>query len=372
MSISILQLTTVSGRVTRRSLFQSFDPLPSHPRCRLPAPVIEFAGLRRITGDSAGAPRLQHARVVGLGQHKGSSRAATLKSVLKQRASAADIGLPEHSFARASSLCSSTRHGDFRIQIRRGLRRAVDCRRPDAAIPKRTTVPRSKRRLRRKSAPVSAPFPRSSKGSNYPLLRAINGRLAHVQSTKRIQGSDLPVAGFEFVPDGGKLARKGVGTIALAGESQFLLRCDGAVCLGRPQHLGVRGSETCGTLLGLLPRRGKLAGERLGFVAFLPERQLLFDLRRLGGSRRPPGPRLAPYRVLPGGRLVRAQGPLPCLAPVRAPAFARSPPRRLARLPPNLRSARIEFRPEGGKFTRKGVCSVALLIKCLLLLDPCR
>ena len=52
------------------------------------------------------------------------------------------------------------------------------------------------------------------------------------RGTKSIQGSDLPVAGFEFVPDGGKLARKGVGTIALAGESQFLLRCGGAVCLG--------------------------------------------------------------------------------------------------------------------------------------------
>src|SRR6202022_1350662 len=68
---------------------------------------------------------------------------------------------------------------------------------------------------------------------------------------KSIQGSDLSVAGFEFVPDGGKLARKGVGTIALAGESQFLLRCDGCVCLRRLQHLGVRGSEKCGPRLGL-------------------------------------------------------------------------------------------------------------------------
>ncbi len=30
---------------------------------------------------------------------------------------------------------------------------------------------------------------------------------------------------------------------------------------------------------------------------------------------------------------------------------------------------RVEFRPEGGKFTRKGVCPVSLLIKRLLLLD---
>src|SRR5260370_17142403 len=98
---------------------------------------------------------------------------------------------------------------------------------------------------------------------------------------KSIQGSDLSVAGFEFVPDRGKLARKGVGTIALAGESQFLLRCDGPVCLRHLQHLSVRGSEKCGTRLGLLPRRGKLAGERLALVAFLPKCQLLFDLPRL-------------------------------------------------------------------------------------------
>jgi hypothetical protein len=106
-----------------------------------------------------------------------------------------------------------------------------------------------------------------------------------VQGTKSIQGSDLPVAGFEFVPDGGKFARNGVGTIALAGESQFLLRCDGYVCLPRLQHLGVRGSEKCGTRLSLLPRRGKLAGERLGLFAFLPKCQLLLELRRLSGSR---------------------------------------------------------------------------------------
>jgi hypothetical protein len=46
-------------------------------------------------GDSACAPRLQHARVVSLGQHEDSSRTATLKSVFKQRASATNIGLPE-------------------------------------------------------------------------------------------------------------------------------------------------------------------------------------------------------------------------------------------------------------------------------------
>src|SRR5260370_37048975 len=102
---------------------------------------------------------------------------------------------------------------------------------------------------------------------------------------KSIQGSDLPVAGFEFVPDRGKLTRKGVGAIALAGESQFLLRCDGPVFLRHLQHLSVRGSEKCGTLLGLLLRRGKLTGERLGLVVFLSKCELLFDLRRLSGSR---------------------------------------------------------------------------------------
>src|SRR6202165_2123266 len=100
-----------------------------------------------------------------------------------------------------------------------------------------------------------------------------------------MQGSDLPVAVCEFVPDGGKLARKGIGPIALAGESQILLRCDGCVCLPRLQHLGVRGSEKCGTRLGLLPRRGKLAGERLGLFPFLAKCQLLFELCPLSVSR---------------------------------------------------------------------------------------
>src|SRR5260370_25846286 len=142
---------------------------------------------------------------------------------------------------------------------------------------------------------------------------------------KSVQGSNLPVAGFEFVPDGGKLARKGVGAIALACESKFLLRCDGPVCLRHLQHLSVRGSETCGTLLGLLPRRGKLAGERLALVAFLPKCQLLFDLRRLSGSH---------------GLQARD-------------------------------TRRIEFRPEGGKFTREGVCPAPLLFERLLLLALC-
>src|ERR1700694_1557100 len=139
-----------------------------------------------------------------------------------------------------------------------------------------------------------------------------------------MQGSDLPVAGFEFVPHGGKLARKGVGTIALAGESQLLLRCDGCVCLPRLQHLGVRGSEKCGTRPGLLPRRGKLAGERLGLFAFLAKCQLLFELRRLSGSRG-----------------LQARG-----------------------------TRRIEFYPEGGYFARKGLCPVSLLFELLLLFSP--
>ena len=105
-----------------------------------------------------------------------------------------------------------------------------------------------------------------------------------MQGKKSIQGSDLLLAGFEFVPDGGKLAHEGVGTIALAGESQFLLRCIGAVVLRRLQRFSVRRSQKCGTLLGLLPRRGKLTGEGLSLGAFLPKRLLLFDLRRLSNS----------------------------------------------------------------------------------------
>jgi hypothetical protein len=75
-----------------------------------------------------------------------------------------------------------------------------------------------------------------------------------------------------------------VGTIALAGESLFPLRCIGAVVLRRLQRFSVRRSQKCGTLLGLLPRRGKLTGEGLSLGAFLPKRLLLFDLRRLSNS----------------------------------------------------------------------------------------
>ena len=105
-----------------------------------------------------------------------------------------------------------------------------------------------------------------------------------MQDEKSIQGSDLLLAGFELVPDGRKLAREGVGTVALAGESQFLLPCMGTVGLRHLQRFSVRRSEKCGALLGLLPRRGKLAGEGLGLLAFLPQHLMLFDVRRLSGS----------------------------------------------------------------------------------------
>src|SRR5258708_6615248 len=177
---------------------------------------------------------------------------------------------------------------------------------------------------------------------------------------KSIQGSDLSVAGFEFVPDRGKLARKGVGTIALAGESQFLLRCDGCVCLPRLQHLGVRGSEKCGTRLGLLPRRGKLAGERLGLVAFLPKCQLLFELRRLSGSRSLQARGTRRIEFCPeGGKLGRKSV---CPAPLLFERLLLLS-LRLGGLPGfrTCGSRRIEFRPEGGKLTRKGVCPAPLL-----------
>ncbi len=197
-----------------------------------------------------------------------------------------------------------------------------------------------------------------------------------MQGTKSIQGSDLPVAGFEFVPDGGKLARKGVGAIALAGESQFLLRCEGPVCLRHLQHLSVRGSEKCGTRRGLLPRCGKLAGDRLGLVAFLPECQLLFDLRRLSGLRGlqargtrriefcPDGVEFARKGVGPVSLLFALLFQRLLLLDLRLGGlrdFRTCDPRRL------------EFRPKRGKFTREGVCLVslllALLFQRLLLLD---
>src|ERR1700737_4064282 len=93
MGISLLQLTNGGPANRSPSLFQSFDPLLRILNAAGLRPFIQFARLRKITGDSACAPRLQHARVVSLGQHKGSSRAATLNSVFKQWASAANISL---------------------------------------------------------------------------------------------------------------------------------------------------------------------------------------------------------------------------------------------------------------------------------------
>ena len=64
-----------------------------------------------------------------------------------------------------------------------------------------------------------------------------------------------------------------------------MFRCVGVVGLRYLQRFSVRGSEKCGTRLGLLPRRGKLTGERFGLFAFLPKCLLLFDLRRRSGLR---------------------------------------------------------------------------------------
>jgi hypothetical protein len=45
-----------------------------------------------------------------------------------------------------------------------------------------------------------------------------------------IQVGDLPIAGFEFVPDGGKLARKGIRPIMLLIERPHLLdQCRGGL-----------------------------------------------------------------------------------------------------------------------------------------------
>ena len=91
--ISILRLTMLGWRAAGRSLFQLCDSLlRTFDPARL-RPFIKFACLGKIAGDSACAPRLQHAGIVSLGQHKGSSCAAMLKSVFKQGSSAADVGL---------------------------------------------------------------------------------------------------------------------------------------------------------------------------------------------------------------------------------------------------------------------------------------
>ena len=150
-----------------------------------------------------------------------------------------------------------------------------------------------------------------------------------MQGTKRIRGSDLPVASFEFVPGGSQLARKRVGAITLAGEGPFVFRCIGVIGLRYLKRFSVRGSEKCGTRLGLLPCRGELTGERFGLRAFLPKCLLLLDLRRRS-----------------------------CLRGLQAHG-----------------SRRFEFGPEGDQFTREGVCPVPLLLSLLfqrlLLLDLC-
>jgi hypothetical protein len=93
--MSILRLAISGWGAAGRSLFQLCDSfLRTFDPARL-RPLIKFACLGGIAGDSACAPRLQHAGIVSLGQHKGSSCAAMLKSVFKQGSSAADVGLLE-------------------------------------------------------------------------------------------------------------------------------------------------------------------------------------------------------------------------------------------------------------------------------------
>ena len=90
MSISILQLTPVDRPSYEPIAISKFRSLLRILSAACLRSFIKFARLR----DSGCAPRSQHARVVSLGQHKGGSRAAALKSVFKQRASAANIGFP--------------------------------------------------------------------------------------------------------------------------------------------------------------------------------------------------------------------------------------------------------------------------------------
>jgi hypothetical protein len=55
-------------------------------------------------------------------------------------------------------------------------------------------------------------------------------------------GNDLPFNRLEFVPGRSQLARKGVGTIALAGDGQLLFRCAGFAGFRQVRYLGMRGS----------------------------------------------------------------------------------------------------------------------------------
>jgi len=98
------------------------------------------------------------------------------------------------------------------------------------------------------------------------------------------------VAGFEFVPGGGKLARKGVGTIALAGEGQFLLCCGGIVCLRHLQYFtcaAARRAERASALSAPRQARGpasrscRVPSQVLALVQSSP----LGDLRGLARAR---------------------------------------------------------------------------------------
>jgi hypothetical protein len=65
-----------------------------------------------------------------------------------------------------------------------------------------------------------------------------------LRDKKRIHACDLPLVGFEFVPRGVQLARKGVGTVALGREFAFLFRQLGTIGVCYLQCFGMRGSKT--------------------------------------------------------------------------------------------------------------------------------
>ena len=249
--------------------------------------------------------------------------------MFKQRAGAANVSLPEqcvcpgkqplfvHERAgrgagRGRSLCPTATCGSNPARIREQSAALP------AAIPTRTTVPRSKRRLGRRSVRASGSFPRSSSNrAEPPLQRTINGGLARAQGTGAFKAAICPFAASSCVPDRGKLPRKGVGTLALARREP----------VSAPQR------QPCLSPSPAAPQRA-----------------------RQRDARNAPRPASAP-------RQARGQASRPFRVPFPMPALVRSsPPRPFARPPePAARAASSSARREVSSRARASALSACCL-----------
>jgi hypothetical protein len=146
------------------------------------------------------------------------------------------------------------------------------------------------------------------------------------------------------------------------------------------QYFGVSGGEKCGTFFDLLPRRGKLAGERLAAGSLFPKRLLLFAPRRLSEScdLRACGTQRLEFRLQRGQLSSQALRPLSFLLEFLLEFLPQFLLERLLLLHlcrGGLRDFRthgprgIEFSLERGNVTREAICPAPLPFECLPLFE---